>query len=172
MKRVLLPVLAAALLAAGAPARAADFEFEMDAPKLHVTLPGVPPMKMAPHPLHEKQAHLRYLGTQGPYTVSIITPAAQAGMTALECASATVRAMARRHGFPPDTEVFKTRLDEHTYAAMYALSINGAVQLNAHILSAAGGKYCVEVQASKMSDSPDELVPWFKSLEGARIAPQ
>jgi hypothetical protein len=172
MKRALLPALAAALLAAGAPVRADDFAFEVDAPRFRVTLPGVPPLKMATHPLHAKQPHLRYLGSQGPYTVSIVTPAAQAGMTPLECASATVRAMMTRHGIPSDTKVLKTRLDENTYAAMYAIVIDGAVQLNAHILSAAGGKYCVEVQASKMSDSPDELVPWFKSLEGARIAPQ
>lgn len=172
MKRFLLPTCAALLLAAGAPVRADDFSFEVDAPKFRVTLPGVPPMKMSPHPMHEKQAYLRYLGSQGPYTVSIFTPAAQAGMTPLECASAIVRSLASRHGFPADTAMIKTRLDENTYAAMYALSVGGAVQLNAHFLSAAGGKYCVEVQASKMSDSPDDIVPWMKSLDGARIVPE
>jgi hypothetical protein len=169
MTRFLLPACAAVLLAAGAPARADDFTFQVDAPKFRVDLPGVPPMKMAPHPLHDKQPHLRYLGSAGPYTVSIITPAAQAGMTALECASATVRAMAARPGFPPPDQVLKTRLDENTYAAMYTSPLGGAVQLNAHLLSAGAGGYCIEVHASKMSDSPEDIGPWFKRIEGARI---
>jgi len=169
MTRFLLPACAAALLAAGAPARADDFAFEVDAPKFRVSLPGVPPMKMAPHPLHGKQPHLRYLGSQGLFTVQIYTPTAQAGMTALECASATVRAMAARPGVPPPEQVLKTRLDENTYAAMYTSPLGGAVQLNAHILSAGAGGYCIEVHASKMSDAPEDIAPWFKSLEGARI---
>ena len=72
-------------------------------------------------------------------------------------------------GFPPPDQVLKTRLDENTYAAMYTSPLGGAVQLNAHILSAGAGGYCIEVHASKMSEEPEDIAPWFKSLEGARI---
>ncbi len=167
--RILVYCLAAAALVASMPGRAEDFVFEVAVPKFRVTLPNIPAMDMQTHPLNAKQPHLRYLGSQGPYTVSIITPAAAAGMTPLECASATVRSMATRPGFPPPKEVFKARLNDHTYAAMYAVSLGGAVQLNAHFLSAAGGTHCVEVHASKMSTSPEDVTPWFKGFDQASI---
>jgi hypothetical protein len=167
--RTLVLCCAVAALLASLPSRAEDFVFEVAAPKFRVTLPNIPPIKMETHPLNAKQPHLRYLGSQGPYTVSVITPSAAQGMTALECASATVRSMAARPGFPPPAQVLKTRLNDHTYAAMYAVSLGGAVQLNAHFLSAVGGTHCVEVHASKMSTSPEDVAPWFKGFEQASI---
>lgn len=167
--RMVVYCLAAAALLASAPGRAEDFVFEVAAPKFRVTLPHIPAMKMETHPLHAKQPHLRYLGSDGPYTVSVFTPKAAAGMTALECASATLRAMAARPGLPPSSEMYKARLDERTYVAIYAAEIKGIVQLNAHLLSAAGGTHCVEVQASRMSASPDDLEPWVRGFDGARI---
>ena len=77
--RILARFCALAALLLSLPGRAADFAFEVDGPKFRVTLPGVPPMKMATHPMNAEQPHLRYLGSDGPYTVSIITPAAAAG---------------------------------------------------------------------------------------------
>jgi len=166
-----IPALFCALAAllASLPGLAADFAFEVDGPKFRVTLPGIPPMKMATHPLNASQPHLRYLGSDGPYTVSVITPTAAAGMSALECASATVRTMAARPGVPPSAEMYKARLDDNTYVAIYAAEIEGIVQLHAHVLSAAGGTHCVEVHASRMSASPEDLEPWVKGFDGARI---
>jgi hypothetical protein len=166
MSRILL--LACALLASLA-CRAADFAFEVAAPSFKVSIPGLPPMKMETHPLHAEQPHLRYLGSEGPYTVQVATPTAAKGMTALECASATLRSMAARPGLPPSSEMYKAKLDDHTFVAMYLAAVGDVVQLNAHLLSAAGGTHCVEVHASKMSTSQDELDPWFDAFNRARI---
>ena len=100
----LAALCAAMLLLAATPAvRAADFAFEVASPKFRVTIPGIPPMKMGVHPLNAKQPHLRFLGTEGPYTISVFTPAAAAGMTALECASAIAKTFASRSGPPPSS---------------------------------------------------------------------
>jgi hypothetical protein len=162
-------VCALPLLLASFCCQAGDFAFEVAAPKFRVSIPGVPPMKMETHPQHAAQPHLRYLGSQGPYTVSIITPTAAAGMTAIECASATVRSMAARQGMPPSAEMYKAKLDDNTFVAMYAAAVGGAVQLHAHFLSAAGGTHCIEVHASKMSESPDDVESWFRGFTQARI---
>ena len=166
-----IPALFGALAAllASLPGLAAEFAFEVAAPKFRVTLPHIPAMKMDTHPLNAKQPHLRFLGSDGPYTVSVITPAAAAGMSALECASATVRSMAARPGVPPSAEMYKARLDDNTYVAIYAAELEGVVQLHAHVLSAAEGTHCVEVHASKMSTSPEDLEPWVRGFDGARI---
>jgi len=166
-----LALLSAALLLLARPAAAAeDFVFAVASPKFKVTLPGIPPMKMETHPKHAAQPHLRYLGSSGPYTVSVVTPAAEAGMTPLECASATVRSMAARPGVPPSAEMYKARLDERTFVAIYTTEIEGIVQLHAHLLSAAGGAHCVEVHALRVSASPEDLEPWVRGFDGARIA--
>lgn len=163
----LLGVLAALLLAA--PGHAAEFAFEVTAPKFRVTLPHIPAMQMRTHPLNAKQPHLRYLGSDGPYTVSVITPSAAAGMSALECASATLRSMAARPGIPPSAQMYKARLDDNTYVAIYTAELEGIVQLHAHVLSAAGGTHCVEVHASRMSTAPEDLESWVKGFDAARI---
>lgn len=169
MKRVLF---LAVLLLASAGARAEALVFEVAAPKFKVTLPNVPPMTMDVHPMHAERPHLRLLGTEGPYTVSVMTPAAQAGMSALECASATLGSIAQRPGVPPREEIYKVRLNERTFAAIYSSPLPNAVQLNAHFLSAAGGTHCVEVHASKVSQSPDDLDGWFKGFDQADIEPR
>ena len=163
-------VLVGALLASPL-SRAADFAFEVASPKFKVSIPGLPQMKMEPHPLHAAQPHLRFLGSQGPYTVQVATPAAAAGMSALECAGATLRAMAARPGLPPSSEMYKAKLDDHTFVAMYTAPVGGVVQLHAHLLSAAGGTHCIEVHASKMSDSADDVDTWLKAFDQARIQP-
>jgi len=151
--------------------RADDFVFEVQSPKFKVTLPNVPPMKMEAHPMQASQPHLRFLGSNGPYTVSVITPAAAAGMTALECAVSTLRTLGARPGVPQPSQMHKTRVNDNTFVAMYAAPLAGVVRLNAHVLSAAGGTHCIEVHASMLSTSEDEMAPWFEGFATANIEP-
>lgn len=165
-------MLWAVLLLASVGARAGDFVVEVDAPKFRVTLPDVLRMKMDVHPLHASKPHLRLLGNEGPYTVSVMTPTAEAGMSALECASATLGSIAQRPGVPPREQIYKVRLNERTFAAIYASPLPSAMQLNAHLMSAAGGTHCVEVHASRISTSSEDVDGWFKAFEKADIAPR
>lgn len=151
--------------------RADDFVFEVQSPKFKVTLPNMPPMKMEAHPMQASQPHLRFLGSDGPYSISVITPAAAAGMTALECAVSTLRTLGARPGVPPPAQMHKTRVNDNTFVAMYAAPLGGVVRLNAHVLSAVGGTHCIEVHASMLSTSEDDMAPWFEGFTTANIEP-
>lgn len=159
-----------ALVLAAAPAAADEFVFAVTAPAFKVTIPNLPALEMKPHPMAETHPHLRFLGAQGAYTISVITPRAAAGMTARECAGAILRSLAERPNVPPVQQLYRTQLDANTYAILYAAQMPGFLQLNAHLLSAAAGTHCVEVHAAKIATSMEDIDPWFKAFGGARIA--
>lgn len=92
-------------------------------------------------------------------------------MTPLECAGVVARSLATRPGTPPPSQVLKARLGNNTFVAMYAVALPVGVQLNAHILSAVGGRYCIEVYATKLSIDEEDLVSWVTELEKATIEP-
>ena len=159
------------MLSASLTCQAEGFAFEVASPKFKVSIPGLPQMKMEVHPRNASQPHLRYLGAEGPYTIAVFTPAAAKGMTPLECAGATVRTLAARPGVPPAAEVYKSRLNEKTFIAIYAVQLAAGVHLHAHLLSSAGGRHCIEVHASWISVVEEELGAWVAALEKASIEP-
>lgn len=171
MKPALLALAAALIAVSTPPAGAEEFVFAVTTPGFKVTIPNLPPLRLEPHPMQATHPHLRYLGAQGTYTVSVITARAAAGMGALECASAILRTLDERPNVPPAAKLYRTRLDEHTYAVLYAAHLPGFLQLNAHFLSAAGGTHCIEVHVSKIAASPEDLDPWFRSFGKAKIEP-
>jgi hypothetical protein len=163
---------AALLLCASLSCKAEGFHFEVDSPGFRITIPGIPQLKMSVHLKNASQPHLRYLGSAEPYAVAVITPAAAEGMTPLECAVAVAGTLAARSGTPPSSQVLKTRLDSNTFVAIYAKPLAPGVQLNAHILSAAGGRYCIEVHVTKISIDEEDLASWFTEVEKASIEPK
>jgi hypothetical protein len=171
MKRELQFLAAVLLSCASLSCRAEGFVFEVDSPRVRITIPGIPQVRMEVHPKNATQPHLRFLGSAEPYTVAIFTPTAAEGMTPLECAGAVARTLADRPGTPPSSQVLKARLNDKTYVAMYAVSLTVGVQLNAHILSAVGGRYCIEVHATKISIDEDDLAAWVSEIEKASIEP-
>ena len=165
-----IPCLVAGLtLFASLSCRAEGFAFEVESPKFRVVIPGIPQMKMEVHPRNATQPHLRFLGTDDPYTVAVFTPAAAAGMTPLECAGAITRSLAARPGTPPSAQILKARLDGNTFVAFYATPLVAGVLLHAHLLSAAGGRHCVEVHATRASIPEDDLGSWIIDLDKASI---
>jgi hypothetical protein len=159
------------LLYASLSCRAEGFAFEVDSPRFKVTIPGIPQMRMAVHPQNASQPHLRFLGSADPYSVAVYTPAAVEAMTPIECASAVARSLAARPGTPPPSEILKARLGDNTFVAMYAVTLPVGVQLNAHILSAVGGRHCIEVHATRLSIDEEDLASWVTELEKASIEP-
>lgn len=160
------------LLCASLSCRAEGFLFDVDSPGFRITMPAIPQLRMELHPKNASQPHLRYLGSAEPYTVAVFTPTAAEGMTPLECAGAIARMLAARSGTPPPSQVLKTRLDNNTFVAIYAAPLPPGVQLNAHILSAAGGRHCIEVHVTKMSIDEEDLASWFTEIEKASIEPK
>ena len=171
MARALLGWGTVLILFASLPCRAEGFAFEVASPKFKVAIPGIPQMKMEVHPGNASRPQLRFLGSEDPYTVAVFTPAAVAGMTPLECASAISRSLAARPGTPPSSQIIKARLDDSTFVAIYAAPLGGGVQLHAHLLSGAGGTHCVEVHATRVSIDEDDLSSWITDLEKASIKP-
>ncbi|HRE16134.1 MAG TPA: hypothetical protein PLW86_03580 [Rhodocyclaceae bacterium] len=165
--------MAAALAAIASTACYADgFVWEVTAPNFKISLPNLPAMKLETHPLNAAQPHLRLLGSEGPYTISVLTPTADAGMTAQDCANSTIRSLPRRPGVPALDTIFKGRINDKTFVAIYASSLDKFVQLHAHIMSAASGTHCIEVHASKISTSKDDVEPWFTGFTKSNIEPQ
>jgi len=159
------------LLHASLPCGAEGFAFEVDPPRFRVTIPGIPQIRMEVHPKNASQPQLRFLGAAEPYTVAVFTPTAAEGMTPLECAGAIARTLAARPGTPPASQVLKARLNDNTFVALYAVPLSVGVQLNAHIMSAAGGRHCVEVHATKISIDEEDLNIWVTEIEKASIEP-
>ena len=171
MKRELQFLGAVLLLCTSLPGGAEGFVFEVDSPRFKITIPGIPQLRMEVHPKNASQPHLRFLGSAEPYTVAVYTPTAAEGMTPLECAGAVARTLAARPGTPAPSQVLRARLGKNTFVAMYAVSLGVGVQLNAHILSAVDGRYCIEVHATKISIDEEDLASWVTELEKARIEP-
>lgn len=150
--------------------QAEGYEFEVTSPKFKVTIPNLPQMKMEEHPMHATQPYLRFIGSEVPYTISILTPTADKGMTALDCASSTIQQLPKRPGVPELNSIYKARLDDTTFIALYAIPFEGFVQFNAHILSGTNG-YCIEAHASRISTSKDDVDAWFGGFSNAHIEP-
>jgi hypothetical protein len=156
---VLLPPLAAQ----------AQFTYELDQPKARISIPAFPALKMAPHPEREKSPHLRALGTQDPFAVSVLAPTAEGSMSAADCANTLIRVLPRRPGAPPQDRIQKARIDANTYIAAYVSSFG---QLHAHLFSAAGGTHCIEVHASRMNPSNSDVAGWLRGFVDAKIEPR
>lgn len=167
-----VPIWAGALfMFASLSCQAQGFDFEVASPKIRISIPGLPQLKMGLHPENASRPHLRFLGAEGPYTVAVFTPAAAAGMTPLECAGAIVKALAARPDVPPPSEVHKARLNDKTYIAIYGVQIATGARLHAHLMSAAGGTHCIEVHATLISVEEEELDTWVAAFQKARIDP-
>ena len=167
-----LRTVAVAVLVSATGVSQAQLSFDVAEPAFRVSIPRLPPMTMGEHPMRPGQPHLQLLGNKDAYTVSVLTPTADPGMKAVDCASSTINQLARRPNVPPQDRIYKARIDSNTYIAIYASPMQGFLLLHAHLLSAAGGNHCVEVHASMISTSKDDVEPWFKNFSDARIEPK
>ncbi len=112
------------------------------------------------------------MGSEGPFNLSVLTPTAEAGMTAHECARWTMGELPKRPGVPKQDLIHKARINELTFVAIYGSVSDGAPLMHAHFISAAGGTHCVEVHVSKTVAGADEVESWFRGWGTARIDPR
>lgn len=135
------------------------FVLEMAAPKLRILIPDAPAMKM--------DAGLRGQAPGG-YSVSVLVPTADAGMTPVDCARSSSVALARSYGLKRE-DVVTRRTSETTFVMLFPVRIPPVVQLKAYLLSGHGGTHCIEVHLSKVASSEAEVHAWFSGFESARI---
>ena len=160
------------LLAAAAGAQA-ELTVEVDTPAVRVVVPGLPAVRMEVHPEHAKAKHLRLFANEGAHTFTLVTPTADAGMKAQDCANFIAGDLPRRPGVPPQDGIHKMKLDANTYMAMYISRLAGdKLLLNAHLISSGSGNHCVEFVATREVSAQEEAGPWFRGFAGARIEPR
>src|SRR5262249_35401348 len=77
----------------------AYFMFERPDLRLKITIPDAPPMQMITHPLAGARPDLRFMGGgPGGYTISVLLPTADTGMTPRDCARSSASSIGRRFG--------------------------------------------------------------------------
>jgi len=172
VRRWLLLASVLALPAVGAE----TFSFEMPEPRLRIVVPDVPQMKMGRHPLADKQPQARFIGSAEGYTLSVLLPTADDGMTPQECAQALARRVISRFGLDPKF-VVGVQPNETTYVMLFPYRVHPVIQFKAFLLSGWNGTHCVEVHVSRtMAAAPEKemaesLAKWFEGFRGARIEP-
>lgn len=145
------------------------FVFDMPEPKLRIIIPDAPAMKMGPHPLAGVQSHAKYMGegSRG-YSISVLVPTADAGMTPVDCARASSAQLVRNYGLKRD-DVVTRRTSPDTFVMLFPVRIDPLLQLKAYLLSGYRGTHCIEVHLSKVATSEQELAAWLKGFTQARI---
>lgn len=157
-------------LCAAEPAPA-HFEFDMTNPPLRIVIPDAPPMQMGPHPLG--QPHTRFMGGgPGGFTISVLTPTADQGTSAMQCARSGAASVARRFGLKRE-DVVLLQPNDATIVMLFPFKTDPALQLKAFLLSGHGGTHCIEVHLSKMlppgSTTEADIGAWMKGFQRARI---
>jgi hypothetical protein len=128
-------------------------------------------MQMNTHPLAGAQPHLRFMGS-GPsgYTISVLLPTADAGMTPRDCARSGASSIVRRFGVKTD-ELVTRQTNEITTVMLFPFRVAGVpiIQLKAFVLSGYAGTHCLEVHLSKVVTDEGEVASWLKGFTTAKI---
>jgi hypothetical protein len=141
---------------------------EMSDPKVRITIPGMPKMDMALHPMNEHEPSLRLLGSNGETSISIITQEIDGVNTPMLCATEIANTIIALDSVTRD-QVFLGRANEQTFLIIYGVPMEQSVLLNTHIISANETSGCIEAHVSKISTSDTDIEPWFNEFGDSKI---
>ena len=141
---------------------------EMSDPKVRITIPGMPEIDMAVHPMNEQKPAFRLRGTSGTTSVSIITQKIDTPITPMACATA-VAELVLSQSTATREQMFLGRADKNTFLIIYGLAMENSVLLNTHIISSDEAVQCIEAQVSKISTSDADIEPWFNGFGESKI---
>lgn len=141
---------------------------EMSDPSVRITIPGMPEMDMAVHPMNENKPYFRLLGSSGKTSISVITHKIDEASNAMACATAIANSILALDVVTRD-QVFLGRANEQTFLIIYGLPMEQYVLLNTHIISAAPTSGCIEAHVSKISTSDSDIEPWFNEFGASSI---
>jgi hypothetical protein len=160
-----------------APVASGDtFSFDVPENRFRVVIPEMPQIKMTPHPLAASRPDARYLGgdEKSGYTISILTPTADKGMTPEDCASSSYRGLLKRYGVE-EKYVVARRNNPTTFVVLFPTRAGPLLQLKAYLLSGYNGDHCIDVHVSRNFnvDGGEQLAKdmkeWFESFTKASI---
>jgi len=141
---------------------------EMSDPMVRITIPGMPKMEMAVHPLNEREPYFRLLGSNGGTRISIITQEIDGVNTPMSCATEIANTILALDSVTRD-QVFLGRANEQTFLIIYGVPMEQSVLLNTHIISASDTNGCIEAHVSKKSISDSDIEPWFNEFGDSKI---
>jgi hypothetical protein len=161
--------------AAAEPVLSDRFSFDMGEPRLRLVVPDIPQMEMGPHPNAPAQPHALYMGSgrQG-FSISILMPTADKGMTPRDCAQSSYRSLVSRYGLDPKS-VVTHQTNDSTFVMLFPFRTGQLMQFKAYVLSGHGGSHCLEVHISKTVTASskeavaDGLTSWYQGFRDARI---
>lgn len=178
--QVLRMFASATHLAAGAAPKsegepAGTFSFDMRQPPLRLVVPDIPQMKMGAHPNAPAQPHALFMGTgEKGYSISVLMPTADAGMTAKDCAVSSHRSLVSRYGLDRKS-VAAHQTNESTFVMLFPVRTGPLIQFKAYLLSGYGGTHCLEVHISRTVTARSqeavsaELEAWYRGFREAKI---
>lgn len=151
------------------PRIAEGFDFEMDNPHVRITIPGLPEIKMGPHPLQGQKPYLCYMGYDGHYVMSIMVPTVDKGMTSKEFASSRTSSYVSQWGLSK-SQYTVYKLNDNTFLLEYSLEVEGVKRIDVNLMSAYNGTYGIDVHISKTIDSDKEKSEFHGIFNGAIIS--
>ena len=164
----LLPLLIVSPVLAEQAAVDDQFVQEIPNPNLRIIIPDIPNITLNTHPNEPGKPHLKATGTKAYTSVFVYAPKSERAMTPLACANTTARAVMQQLNLPEE-KTLRHRVDDNTFVLLYGLPLDGQVRLNAHILSAAEGNYCIDVYIFRLSAKTEEVEAWFNGFKQVRI---
>jgi hypothetical protein len=141
---------------------------EMSNPKVRITIPGMPKMEMAVHPMNEHEPYFRLRGNNGGTSISIITQKFNGVNTPMSCATEIANTILSLDSVTRD-QVFLGRANEQTFLIIYGVPMEQSVLLNTHIISASETSGCIEAHVSKISTSDSDIEPWYNEFGDSKI---
>lgn len=173
---IMTSVLGCSTNPAGTNISGQTFSFDIPENKFRVNVPDLPQLPMRTHPLAGSRPDMRYMGEdpKSGYSISILTPTADKGMTPEQCASSSYGSLLKRYGLN-EQYVVRRKNNPSTFVVLFPYKAGPLIQLKAYILSGYGGDHCIDVHISKNASTKSEeefknqLMGWYQSFTNASI---
>ena len=165
-----LPLLALALLPSLAVAQ--GLEIRLPDPAFVVSVPDLAPFPLGPHPNAGRQASAKLFGSAPDgVSLSVLTPTADAGTTAAQCASWLAGTVLSRYA--PDLDRLQiVKAGDNAWVLLFPLEIGPLAQLKAYVVSGNGRGHCLEVHISRSQPSKEQQAQWFAGFRNVRVRPE
>jgi len=131
---------------------------------------------MDTHPLAGSRPDMRYMGAdqKSGYSISILTPTADKGMTPEQCALSSYGSLLKRYGLNKEF-VVRRKNNPSTFVVLFPHRVGPLIQLKAYVLSGYGADHCIDIHISKNASIKSEeefknqLTAWYQAFTKASI---
>jgi len=166
--RILVIALGFLASLAGTPVTADEgFSATLTEPSFQVDIPKLLPIELSVHPLNASKPHLRKFGSAGGFTVSVIVPTSDPGMSAEDCMRNRVPRILESFGVSSDKSILK-RPAENTYALIF-FPMTSPPQMQGFLFGKAETDHCIEIHIAKIPESGKEALPFAEMMLSGRI---